>query len=267
MSKIERALRKAEEDRRKRAPEQPVSEPQKEDIIATPAGMVKPAEHAIEISHLSESFRKVAARLRSCCETMGLNDIVFTSAVSGEGKTTNAINCALSLCKDFNLSVCLIDCDLRNPKISSYFSSNGSPGIIEVLKGSASVDSAVQSTSVKGLSVVLSHRVGSQSLPLLNTERLSRMVNEFRRRFDYVIFDTSPVLPLTDTVVLSTSVSGVVLVVEAGRTRRKHLEQIFEQIDRNKIVGFIMNYKKSRMPGTYNYKKYYNYGQEHDRPA
>ncbi|GAB4345986.1 MAG: hypothetical protein Kow0099_26820 [Candidatus Abyssubacteria bacterium] len=267
MSKIERALRKAEEERRTKTPERNLSEREKEVVLATPTGIVKPADHPTPILHLSEAFRKVSARLKTYSETTGFNDIVFTSAVSGEGKTTTAINCALSLCKDFNQTVCLIDCDLRNPKISRYFGINGSPGIIELLQGSSDVDTAVQSTSITGLSVVLSRRVGSQSLPLLNTERLGRLVNEFRRRFDYVIFDSSPVLPLTDTVVLSRNVSGIVLVIEAGNTRRKHIEQIFEQVDRDKVIGFIMNYKKSRIPETYNYKKYYNYGEENHKPA
>jgi Mrp family chromosome partitioning ATPase len=74
-----------------------------------------------------------------------------------------------------------------------------------------------------------------------------------------VIFDSPPILPVADAVVLSKKVSAIVLLIEPGRTRRKHVEQILEQVDRNRIAGFIMNYKKYRVPQTYNYTKYYNY--------
>jgi len=209
----------------------------------------------------SEHFRKIAAKLKAYYESVGPTDIVFTSAVAGEGKTTSAVNCAISLCQDFGLSVCLVDLDLRNPQISRRFDLNGSVGIVEALRGEAKVESAIIPTTIEGLSVVYASGVETHILPLLNSDRFRRFVAELRSRFDFVIFDSSPVLPVVDTVVLSKYVSAVVLVIESGKTRKKHIEQLFEQIERDKVIGFVMNFSKSRMPKTYNYSKYYNYGQ------
>ncbi|RJP72350.1 MAG: polysaccharide biosynthesis tyrosine autokinase [Candidatus Abyssobacteria bacterium SURF_17] len=267
MSKIERALRKAEEEKLKKTPVEQPADDSEDAVLSIPRDTSRPAEQLPALTHLSESFRKIAARVKSCCENLGANDVIFTSAISGEGKTTTAANCALSLCRDFNLSVCLVDCDLRNPTVAEYFGLNGEAGIVEVLRGQAEIPSAIQQTSQKHLSVIQSRHVGTLSLQLLNEDRMRKLTHELRDRFDFVIYDAPPVLPVADTAVLSKVVSTVVLVLEAGRTRRKHVEQIFEQIDRNKIIGFVMNYKRHRMPETYNYSKYYNYGIDETKPS
>ncbi len=254
MSKIERALRKAEEEGRKKRAVERSSAEQAEETVATPGGIRQAREARPGMEH----FRKIAAKMMSWSESSGFSDIVMASAVSEEGKTTSAVNTAISLCQDFNLSVCLVDGDLRKPRLAEYFQTNGSLTIVDVLKGEADMESVIQPTSISGLSVTISHRAGSLSLPLLNTERLGRFVRELRSRFDFVIFDSSPILPVADTVALSKHVSGIVLVIESGKTRKRHIEQVFEQIDRDKVIGFIMNYKKYGMPETYNYTKYYD---------
>ena len=255
MSKIERALRKAEEERREKKAAEHSSKAKAEEMPAAPEDFTRSPETQPGMEH----FRKIAAKLRSWSESSGASDVIVTSAVSGEGKTTTAINCAISLCQDFNLSVCLVDGDLRKPRLADYFQTNGSLTIVDILKGEAKTDSAIQTTSIKGLSLTASYRTGSLALPLLNGERLGRFVRELKSRFDFVIFDSAPILPVADTVALSKHVSGIVLVIESGKTRKRHIEQVFEQIDRDKVIGFIMNYKKYRMPETYNYTKYYDY--------
>jgi receptor protein-tyrosine kinase len=262
MSKIERALRKAEEERRRKESLTPVMDERHEDAGADAAveATGETAQRHKEPERTSEHFRKIAAKLNSYYESVGPVAIVFTSAVSGEGKTTSAVNVAVSLCQDFNLSVCLVDCDLRKPKLSSHFGSNGRPGIIEALRGEVGLDSVIRPTTLEGLSAVHSRKPETETLPLLNSERFRKLVADLRVRFDFVIFDSSPVLPVVDTVMLLKHVSGMVLVIESGKTRKKHIEQVFEQVGRDKMIGFIMNYKKHKMPETYNYAKHYDYG-------
>ncbi|RJP20667.1 MAG: hypothetical protein C4520_10955 [Candidatus Abyssobacteria bacterium SURF_5] len=258
MSKIERALRKAEEDKRKIPPSDPPRDEGPDPTVPHVTQTVR--EFQPSHTELSESFRKIAARLKSCCEVMGTNDILFTSAISQEGKTTAAANCAIALAQDFNLSVCLVDCDLRNPQLSGFFTSPQGPSITDVLRGTAEIPSVIQSTTTANLSIVRSTKAGRSSLPLLSSGRLANLVFELRSRFDFVVFDSPPILPIADAVVLSKSVSGAVLVIEPGRTRKKHIEQILEQIDPVRVIGFIMNYKRYRIPQPYNYRKYYDYG-------
>jgi capsular exopolysaccharide synthesis family protein len=261
MSKIERALSKAENEKRKPASPPVDAGENGKRILATQDGITEFQELSQEHVRFSEHFRRTAARLKSYCEIAGAKDVVFSSAMSGEGKTTNSINCAISLCQDFNLSVCLVDCDLRNPRISSHFYSNGCPGMIDVLMGRAEIEAVLRPTLLKGLSIICSRRAGRLSLPLLNTERLSKFVSDMRNRFDFIIYDSSPILPVSDAIILCKHISALALVIEPGRTRRKHIEQIFEQVDKNKVIGFIMNYKNDKVPESYNYSKYYDYGQ------
>jgi capsular exopolysaccharide synthesis family protein len=261
MSKIERALRKAEEERRrKQAASPPVVEPAKP--ISSSVVHLNADEKIGPFAELSESFRKIAARLKSCCENVGARDVLFTSAVSKEGKTTAAANCAISLSQDFNMSVCLVDFDLRHPSLSRFFGSNSELGIADALKGQVEVASIIQPTSIRNLSIVHAQKAGRSSLPLLSNERLGKIIYELRTRFDFLVMDSPPVLPVADAVVLSKKASAVVLVIEPGRTRRKHIEQILEQIERGRIMGFIMNYRQYRVPQTYNYSKYYDYRTE-----
>ena len=260
MSKIERALRKAEEEKRKKKIIEDLQNASRPDSADASGGVATTRGIQLGSPELAEYFQKIAAKLKLLCESKGITDVVFASANSGEGKTTNAVNCALSLCRDFNLSVCLVDCDLRHPNISEYFTTNGECTIIEHLKGGTTIDSVIRPTSVRGLSIVSSRKVGMSSLPLLNTEYFGKFVRELRSRFDFVIYDSSPILPVADVVVLSKHVSGIVLILAAGQTRTKFIEQSLEQIDRDKVIGFIMNFKKYGMPHNYNYAKYYNYG-------
>jgi capsular exopolysaccharide synthesis family protein len=256
MSKIERALRKAEEERRLKEHAEP---PIEETTADLPVDTGEPEKAGYEKERTSEHFRKIAAKLKSYYDSIGPVDVLFTSAVSGEGKTTSAVNCSVSLCLDFNLSVCLVDCDLHKPRISDYFESNGTTGIADFLRGDAAIDSVLQPTNVKDLSIIKSIGPEKSALPLLSSDRFRRLVGDLRGRFDYVIFDSSPVLPLTDAVIISRQVSAMVLIVESGKTRRKHIEQVLEQVDERKVIGFIMNHNKTKIPSTYNYSKYYSY--------
>lgn len=266
MSKIEKALRKAEEDKRKKDAEEHTYEERSQDLPVTIPSEIEDSVSGFDSPHSSEHFRKIAARLKTCCEILDVNDTVFTSALSEEGKTTASVNCALSLCLDFNLSVCLVDCDLRRPKVKDYFAVNGRLGVTDFLSGQTDLESIIHTTTTKGLSILPSSRIGRLSLSLLNSERLQRLTRDLRTRFDFVIFDSPPVLPVADAVVLSRNVSSVVLIIEAGKTRKKHVEQVLEQLDHNKIVGFIMNHKKQRIPEAYNYHKYYDYGIDNESP-
>lgn len=228
--------------------------------VDIPGDTGEPEKAGYEKERTSEHFRKIAAKLKSYYDSVGPVDVLFTSAVSGEGKTTSAVNCAVSLCRDFNLSVCLVDCDLHKPRISSYFESNGTSGIGDFLRGEAAMDSVLQPTNVKDLSIIKS--IGAEraaALPLLSSDRFRRLVGDLRSRFDYVIFDSPPILPVTDSVIISRHVSAVVLIIESGKTRRKHIEQVLEQVDDKKVIGFIMNHNKAKIPSKYNYSKYYSY--------
>jgi non-specific protein-tyrosine kinase len=258
MSKIERALKKAEEER-SGASGAIVPDRRATGVAPAPRDAIGIRQEMFLAPQFSEWFRKIAARLKSCCDQSGARDVLFTSAIGGEGKTTTAVNCAISLAQDYNLTVCLVDCDLRRPSIGRYFESNGDPTIVNHLKGEVGIDAIIRPTSIEGLSVITSHVAGRGSLSLLNTDRLSKLVHELKARFDFVVIDAPPVLPVADAGVLARSVSATLLVVECGRTRRKQLQQVMEQIDRDKIVGFVVNYKKFKSFEPNAYARYHEY--------
>ena len=130
MSKIYRALRKAEEERRRKESPRPVTDERHADAGADAAD--EAAKIHTEPEPTAEHFRRIAAKLNSYYESVGPVSIVFTSAVSGEGKTTTAMNCAVSLCRDFNLSVCLVDGDLYGFRhVGSEFRRDVAPALDE----------------------------------------------------------------------------------------------------------------------------------------
>jgi capsular exopolysaccharide synthesis family protein len=266
MSKIERALKKMEEERQGMAASALPNAGMKSVVLAgdTVAGV----RHEVILPlFFSEWFRKIAVRLKYGCDQIGATDVLFTSASGGEGKTTSAFNCAISLCHDYNLSVCLVDVDLRRPGLSTYFDTNGELTLIDHLKGEAEMDSVICATSIQGLYVVQSPAVGRLSLSFLNTTRLARLITELKSRFDLVIFDSPPILPVADTAVLARNISAVAFVIECGKTRRRHVHQALEQIGSEKMVGFIVNNKKSRAPDPYARAVYYDYGSTEERKS
>jgi capsular exopolysaccharide synthesis family protein len=160
----------------------------------------------------TESVDGVAARLLRKAERDQIRVVLITSALSGEGKTTLATQLAMSLARSQRRTV-LVDFDLRQPTLDGALGLPRGPGICEALRGEGNVMDMVQQTETDGLSVITAGVWNRQVLPALSNGSVCTVLEQLRTNFDFVIIDSSPLLPIVDTRLVCQHVDAVVLSV------------------------------------------------------
>lgn len=194
--------------------------------------------------------------------------IVITSSFAQEGKTTTSTNLATVLAQ-MGKPVVLVDADLRRPRLQKVFRGKLNLGLVNYLAANTPLEDIIQPTEVPHLSVILSGPTPPNPSELLSSDRMRHLIEELRGKFAYVIFDSPPVLAVTDAVVLGASADGVVLCVHGGHTPRELVQRSAERLRQAKIpvLGAILNNLDLHQYG-YTYKKsYYDYYQSEDEES
>ena len=194
--------------------------------------------------------------------------IVITSTFAKEGKTTTSINLATVLAQ-MGKPVVLIDADLRRPRLQKVFKGKMNLGLVNYLAANIPLEDVIQETNVPNLSVVLSGPNPPNPSELLASDRMKSLIHEVRSKFAYVIFDSPPVLAVTDAIVLAASADGVVLCVHGGQTPRDLVMRSSERLRQSNIpvLGAILNNLDLQQYG-YTFKKsYYDYYDSDERRA
>lgn len=218
----------------------------------------------------TESFRQLRTNLQYLRADQPPKVVAVTSALPGEGKTSTSINLALSLAQS-GFNVAFIEADLRRPKAPSYL---GIPskvqGLSEVLSGKsegALADRISSATQKFGsditVDVITSGAVPPNPAELLDSETFGEFIEILRDRYDFVIIDCPPSLPVADASIISTRTDGVVIVTSAGSTRKNQFLGVREAISNvgGVILGAILNkIPYSRTYDDYGYKYGYGYG-------
>lgn len=195
--------------------------------------------------------------------------ILVTSAQSSEGKTTASANLAASLAST-GANVIVVDCDLRRPSVSKVFqATKNSLGLSEVLTGQA-VLSDVITKKMDNISLISSGRIPPNPAELLGSSHMANLLDQLSVSFDYVILDSPPVLPVTDSIILSKIVDGVVFIVKADSTPRKVTLDAMVRLSNvgARILGTILNdIDVSRRTYGYYNKYYFAYYSENRETA
>ena len=211
-------------------------------------------------SKRAESFRQVRTNLQFVDIDHRPKSIVITSSVPREGKSTTAINLAMTIAQT-GQPVFLIEADLRRPKIADYLKIEGGAGLTDVLVGRATVDDVLQPWGTTGnLWVMASGSLPPNPSELLGSQSMADLVRHLEKRATLII-DAPPLLPVTDAAVLTRLAGGALLVMATGKTRREQLrtaEQSVEGVG-GKILGLVMNMAPARGPDSYRYGYGYQY--------
>lgn len=236
--------------------------------------------HVCLISHhrpdspMAEMFRSIKTNIKI---SPSLKTILVTSAGSQEGKTTVVTNLGLVSAQG-GLKVLLASTDLRKPTIARAFGLDRTPGLGDILMGTANVEEALRNVSdmllgkmeieetlkhpgLERLWVLPSGTLPSNPVELLDTGEFSGLMQDLRKDFDLILLDSAPVLPVADASILSKRADGVVLCYEVGRTSRDALIRAKLQLESAKanILGIVLNHTEpeTHLTGTYPY--YYRY--------
>jgi polysaccharide biosynthesis transport protein len=221
--------------------------------------------HVDTRSPISEAYRAFRTSLL-LASASSPKVIVISSTFAREGKTTTSVNLATVLAQ-MGKPVLLIDADLRRPRLQKIFRGKMNLGLVNYLAANVPIDDVIQDSGVPNLSVVLSGPTPPNPSELLASDRMKHLIHEVRARFAYVIFDSPPVMAVTDSIVLAANADGVVLCVHGGHTPRDLVQRAAERLRQSNILvlGAILNNLDLHQYG-YTYKKsYYDYYDE-ERP-
>ena len=209
---------------------------------------------------VTEAYKAARTNLAFTVLKQGCKKIVFTSSISREGKSTSAVNIAISLSQQINVKVLLIDSDLRKPKINSFFNLENVPGLTNYLGNMCGLTDVIQSTEIPNLSVICGGVIVPNPSELLASEAMENLLHTSENDYDYIILDTSPINIVIDALTLVRITDGVVIVVKEGFSTHRELAKTIETLGRvnAKILGIILNGTKieSKDNSTYHYECY-----------
>jgi capsular exopolysaccharide synthesis family protein len=211
-------------------------------------------------SDFAEAFNLIRSSVLLSSMDNPPRSILVTSSVPSEGKTTTAINLAISMAQT-DKNVLLIDADMRRPQLHRAFRLSNRVGLSKLLSGQARPNQAIQKSSIKGLLVLTSGPVPPNPSELLSGRRIRNLMTGCQKVFDMVIIDSPPALSFADAFHLAVLVDGVILVVEAGETPREVLlrgRQRFDEVHA-RILGVVLNKAEMQKEDYYYYKGYYHY--------
>ncbi|GLW31720.1 polysaccharide biosynthesis tyrosine autokinase [Actinoplanes regularis] len=208
-------------------------------------------------SALTEALRAVRTRVQCAAASDSVKTLAVTSAVPGEGRSTTACGLAL-LFAEAGQRVLVVDAELRRPRLAAFLGREGSAGLSGVLDGTAALEQVLQPWGA-GLWLLAGGRTPPNPSELLSSPRMTKLVDDVRRRFDVVIFDCPPLLPVTDAAVVAARTDGTLLVVRARRTTSAEVTGAIRALDavNATLLGCVLNMVTRKGPDAMpNYDSY-----------
>jgi capsular exopolysaccharide synthesis family protein len=228
-----------------------------------PEGPLELLVHLRPKSAAAEAARAIRTNLLFTSPDRPYRSIVVTSAGPSEGKTTVAASIAIAMAQT-GQTVCLVDCDLRRPRLHKLFGKDLQQGVTTALLDPNALDDALARTEVPNLSVLPAGPLPPNPADLMHSEAFARLLAELRGRFDRVVIDSPPVNLVTDPVILSTRVDATLLVLRIKRTKRDAALRALRALRDVGATcpGFVLN--AAAGGEQYDYRGYYaTYGAEH----
>ena len=188
--------------------------------------------------------------------------IGVTSANRGEGKSSVAVNLAISFAQ-INKKVIVLDCDMRLPTVASKIGIESKPGLSNFLVGSCSLDDKIiKRIEDKGIDVFPSGNIPPDPTMLLESKMMEELMEVLKKHYDYIIIDLPPLMPVSDAAILSKYIDGYLIVVRHEKSEMSKIEETLHQLEfaDARVIGFVYNGKILENHYRKNNKYYYDYG-------
>ena len=198
------------------------------------------AAHAPDAASASQ-YRSICTRIMHADQATPVKVIMVTSPSVGEGKSVTAANLALTMGREYQRPTCLIDANLRSPKVQEMFGLPDGPGLIDVLAGRASLNDALTLLEPAGITVLTAGKGSEHPAELLNTPQMRRTLDALRSQFDRIIIDTPAALPMIDFGMMESLADRIVLVVRSGITPKGTIADLLTTIDATRMLGVVLN--------------------------
>ena len=208
-------------------------------------------------SPISEAYRGIRTNIQFANVDNNIKTILMTSSALGEGKTTTLCNVAMTMA-DAGHKVIIIDCDLRKPRIHKFFEVSNRVGITDILLKGEDFKSFLRGGFHPNLEIITSGKIPSNPSEILYSNAMKNLIEKIKMEYDYVFIDTPPVIAVTDAVIMSQYIDGVVLVCSSGKTEVEMVKKAKESLAKvnANILGVVLN--KIPLKGQ-KYANYYYY--------
>ncbi|MDD3417094.1 MAG: CpsD/CapB family tyrosine-protein kinase [Lachnospiraceae bacterium] len=213
--------------------------------------------HNSSKSPVSEAYRGIRTNIQFANVDNNIKTILMTSSAPGEGKTTTLCNVAMTMA-DAGHKVIIIDCDLRKPRIHKFFEVSNRVGITDILLKGEDFKSFLRGGFHPNLEIITSGKIPSNPSEILYSNAMKNLIEKIKMEYDYVFIDTPPVIAVTDAVIMSQYIDGVVLVCSSGKTEVEMVKKAKESLAKvnANILGVVLN--KIPLKGQ-KYANYYYY--------
>jgi non-specific protein-tyrosine kinase len=173
----------------------------------------------------------------------GKNTLLVTSANPGEGKTLTAINLAISHSHQLDKTVLLVDGDIKKPSVHTYFGIENGPGLADCLTRKAEISDVLINPGMDRIVILRGGTPHTNSAELLGSPRMGALLQEIKERYPerFIIFDSAPILTSADPLVFANLVDGILIVVEAEKTKREDIQKALEMMQNKPIIGTVFN--------------------------
>lgn len=192
-------------------------------------------------SLFAEAYRSLRTSIKFSSVDKPIKTLVVTSSIMGEGKSTVTGNLANILSQD-GAKVLIIDCDLRKPSMHYNFFVTNIEGLTDVLVGNSDLKSVIKKID-DSLFLITAGNIPPNPSEILGSKAMENLLERLSANFDYIILDTPPILPVTDTLLLSAKVDGTLIVVKSKVTKEKMIKETYNKlIDvRANVIGTVLN--------------------------
>ena len=213
--------------------------------------------------YTQESIKKLALNLQFAAMGEPLRTLTVTSTTPSEGKSSVSLMLACEMANE-GKRVLIVDMDYRSPMIGRYLGKRMKKDIMDYLSGSATIGEVVAQTNTPNLYFMDNNHRISVKTRLDAEDAFDDLIEEAKRYFDLVIFDTPPLGMFIDAAGLSAKTDGVIVIVADGKVEKKHLEKVFDQLKQvnARMLGIVFNFVHHKEKNYY-YNKYYRYGTQH----
>ncbi len=210
-------------------------------------------------SALIEAFQTIHANLNFASVDQAVESLVITSAGAKEGKTFVTANLALTMARQ-GKQVIVVDADLRRPALHKRFGTDNAEGLTTVLASGRSIEEVLAATEIEGLWLLPSGPIPPNPVELLASDKMMELCQALANKADLVLYDTPPIIMVSDAPTLASQSDGVLLVIEQGGVSRRLVAEARDVLARAhaRTIGAVLN-KVTRQAGHYYYSYYYSY--------
>lgn len=255
MGKITEALKKATEERLSRIEKLDQKSEVKYEFIAQKTMDSKIDARIVSFYDLKspvvEQYRTLRTNIQAINSKTALRTLTITSSTHGEGKTITSINLAVTMARDLGKkSILLVDADLRRASISKYLGISSEFGLADLINDGDDIDKALLNIGVENLTILPVGKIPHNPAELLGSMKMRNLITTLKSKFDYIIFDTPPIISVTDAGLLGAQTDGVIMVIQANRTQKgvvQHAESLLKQAHA-KILGCILTNIQYHIP-------------------